>query len=154
MKKIFLFAILSVALLGALSAEQSNTMVVSADIVGDVIGIEVTSAVDFGEISRGSLSERRDINVTNVGTVNVVVTPELSGEYSGGIFDYLSFQRVLADPKRRIGNFSIAIDKPSSASGARTQKLYMYLDLTEYPGAIEGTMRDHQAEVIFWATPA
>jgi hypothetical protein len=30
----------------------------------------------------------------------------------------------------------------------------MYLDLTEYPGAIEGTLEDHQAEVIFWATPA
>jgi len=154
MKKLFLLALLGIALFGTLQADSSATMLVSADIVGDVIGIEVTEAVDFGELSRGSISDRRDINVTNMGTVNIVVTPELNEEYSGGIFDYLSFQRVLADPKKKIGNFSISIDKPSSTSGSRTQKLYMYLDLTEYPGAIEGTLEDHQAEVIFWATPA
>jgi hypothetical protein len=154
MKKLFLFALLGISLFGMLQADSSATMVVSADIVGDVIGIEVTEAVDFGELSRGSISERRDINVTNTGTVNILVTPELSEDYSGDIFNYLTFQRVLSDPKRRIGNFSIAIDKPSSSSGSRIQKLYMYLDLTEYPGAIEGTLEDHQAEVIFWATPA
>ncbi len=154
MKKLYLLMVLGIALLGAVSADSSDTMIVSADIFGDVIGIQVTESVDFGELSRGSISDRRDINVTNIGTVNILVTPELSDDYSGGIFDYLSFQRVLADPKKKIGNFSISIDKPSSTSGSRTQKLYMYLDLTEYPGAIEGTLEDHQAEVIFWATPA
>ena len=153
MKKIFLFAILSFALLGFIQAiETSSSMTVSADIIGDQIGIDVTSNVDFGQISKGSISERQDINITNTGTVNIKVTPELSTNYSGDIFKYLSFQRVLSDPKNKIGNFSVSIDKPSTAGGTRVQKVYMYLDLTEYSGDINENIENHQAEVIFWAT--
>lgn len=153
MKKIFLFAVLSFAILGLVQAiETSDSMTVSTDIVGDQIGVQVTESVDFGSISKGTISPRQDINITNTGTVNIEVTPELSENYTGDIFDYLSFQRVLSDPKKMVGNFSVTIDKPSEAGGIRTQKVYMYLDLTEYPGNIEGDIQDHQAEVIFWAT--
>ncbi len=153
MKKIFLLTMLSFALFGIISAAPaSDSMVVTADVVGDTIGVEVTQEVDFGQISKGEISDRQDINITNIGTVNIQVTPELSEDYSGDIFDYLSFQRVLSDPKKKIGNFSVEVDKPSSSSTGRTQKVYMYLDLTEYPNEIEGDLEDHQAEVIFWAT--
>ena len=153
MKKIFLFVCLSFALLSLIQAIQtSDSMTVSTDVVGDRIGIEVTNSVDFGEISKGAISSRQDINITNTGTVNIEVTPELSENYTGDIFDYLSFQRVLSDPKKKIGNFSVSIDKPGEAGGTRTQKVYMYLDLTEYSGSIEENIENHQAEVIFWAT--
>ena len=153
MKRLFLLVCLSFAFLGYLeAAEITDSMLVTADVVGDVLGIEVTSEVDFGEISKGSISSRKDINITNTGTVNIRVTPEISEDYSGEIFNYLSFQRVLSDPKKKIGNFSVDIDKPSSSGGIRTQKVYMYLDLTDYSGDIMGDLEDHQAEVIFWAT--
>ncbi len=154
MKKVFLLVMLSFALFGLVEASQaSDSMVVTANVVGDVIGIEVTPSVNFGEVSKGDVSDRQDVNITNVGTVNVEVTPELSEDYTGDIFDYISFQRVLSDPKKIIGNFSVSIDKPSSSASGRTQKVYMYLDLSEYPNDIEGDLED-QAEVIFWATSA
>jgi len=153
MKRLFLLVCLSFAFLSFISAvETTDLMVVTADVVGDVIGIEVTNEVDFGEISKGSISSRQDINITNTGTINIKVTPEISEDYSGEIFNHLSFQRVLSDPKKKIGNFSIDIDKPSSSGGVRTQKVYMYLDLTEYSGDIVGDLEDHQTEVVFWAT--
>ncbi|MBT4376108.1 hypothetical protein HOD29_01920 [archaeon] len=150
---VFMFGFILLAT-GFVSAEDVNdTMVVKTNVLKSVVSISVPEEVIFQDIAKGYVSERNDLDIKNTGTVDISVTPELATNYSSDIFDYISFQEVLADPLTKIRYFDFEILKPTVIGGERSQGIYMYLDLEEYAGEITEDMMDHQTEVIFWAVP-
>lgn len=144
----FLFILTSTAY-----AESSDNMTVKVDVIKPNIGITVPSLVTFQEISTGYLSERQDLSISNTGTVDVQITPEISSDYNGSIFQNIAFKETLDDPLIKLGNYVLELLKPTEVGGTRTEKVYMYLDLTSYSGTIEQDMLDHKTQIIFWATP-
>lgn len=154
--KIFIFMILgmfifSIAFSSALGNTNDN-MTVKATILQSEISISVPNEILFQDITAGYLSERKDLDIDNTGTVDIEVTPQLPN-YTGNIFDKLAFHEVLSDPLTQIEFFSFEIEKPSTVGGTRTAGIYMYLDLENYNEDIESEMLDHEAEVVFWAVP-
>ena len=138
---------------GFVSADDSDVMEVRANIYASVTGIDVPSRVSFGDIAEGYVSERQDVNVSNVGTTDITVVPELDSNYTGNIFNYTSFRRILTDPLSRIGDFSVDVLKPKHVGEVRVQNVYMYLDLTDVAEEIAEDEVGHTANIIFWATP-
>lgn len=136
--------------LGSAVDNSSDIMTVEVNIFESSVGISVPDKVVFGDITKGYLSERQEVKLTNTGTTNIVVAPELVND-SEEIFRYLSFKRVLDAPLTKIGFFEIEIEKPSVVGETRDQNVYMYLDLTDYLGEIEEDVIGHESEVIFWA---
>ena len=130
--------------------DSSDVMSVEVDIFESTVGISVPERVDFGDIAKGYISERQDVDLTNTGTTDIVVTPELT-DGTEDIFSYLHFRRILEDPLTRIGFFEVEIERPASIGGERDQNVYMYLDLTNYIGEITEGETDHESEVTFWA---
>ena len=154
MKKInLLFALgfLSIFLLVFVSAGSSNeTMKVKVDVMKSTIGISVPSLIEYGNIAAGYLSERRDIDLVNIGNVDARVIPELEN-YSDDIFTHLVFKEVLDDPFTQIGDYYIDLERPAIVGETRSENVYMYLDLTGYEGEISEDLENHEANVTFWA---
>ena len=135
-----------------LGANLGETTVV-VDVVKETIAIAVPDAIDFGVIARGYCSDRQDIDINNTGNVNLIVTPELPVDYEGNIFTHLAFRKILADNLTQIGEFEVDVNKPSVVGQIRTQKIYAYLDLENYPDSINEDIQDHSSKIIFWAIP-
>ena len=156
--KIIGLFVLSIFLLaisfGTALESTSDEMTVKANILQSEIGVSVPSEMLFQDITSGYISERKDLNIENIGTVDIEITPQLSETYVEGIFDNLVFHEVLSDPMTKIRFFSFDIEKPSTVGGVRTSNLYMYLDLQEYSGDIGTNMLNHETKVIFWAVPS
>jgi hypothetical protein len=156
MKNVLIFLIGSLFFLlfiNFVSAEtNAGSMVVSTDVQSETISIDVNSSIDFGTIAKGYNSTRQTIKITNKGNVGINVVPRLDSSYNGGIFNYLYFQRILSDPLKQIGNFSISIDKPNTLGGTENETMYIWLNLENYIGNINSAMNDHNTNVIFWAT--
>lgn len=152
MKKVFLtFVFCFCFLLAFVSASTSNeTMKVKVDVIKSTIGISVPSLIEYGNIAAGYLSERRDLDIINLGNVDVRVTPELDN-YNDDIFTHLVFKETLDDPFTQIGDYYLDIEKPSVVGETRTEGVYMYLDLTNYNDEISQDMENHEANVTFWA---
>ena len=89
----------------------------------------------------------------NIGTVDVEVSAEVAPEYNGTIFQHLAFRDILDDPLTNIEYFSFEILKPTSVGGIRTEKIYMYLDLENFPGEVTDDLLGHEADVVFYAVP-
>lgn len=155
-KELFIFIILGVFIFSmSFSSALENTndnMTVKTNVLQSEIEISVPSEILFQDITSGYLSERKDLDIDNTGTVDIEVTPQLPN-YTGEIFDKLSFQEVLSDPLTQIEFFSFEIERPSTVGGTRSKNIYMYLDLENYNEDIESDMLDHEAEVVFWAVP-
>jgi len=154
MKKINLLltlGFLSLFMLVFASAGSSNeTMKVKVDVMKSTIGISVPSLIEYGNIAAGYLSERRDIDIVNLGNVDVRVTPELN-KYNDTIFTHLVFKEVLDDPFTQIGDYYIDIERPAIVGETRSENVYMYLDLTSYEGETSVDIDNHEANVTFWA---
>jgi hypothetical protein len=133
---------------------DDDVMKVEADVLASTVGIDVPNNVEFGDITKGYISDRQDLAVKNTGTTDITVIPELDENYSGDIFEYLSFQKTLSEDLKKIGSFEFEIEKPSDIGGTRTQGIYMYLDLTEFKGDISTDLPGHNTNVTFWAIPA
>ncbi len=136
-----------------LAANENPVMHVSADILESTIGITIPNSIEIGSIASGYLSNRTDLDIKNIGTVDVVVSPEVvfdeanTGAYE--IFTNLAFKNILSDTLKTIGEYSLTISKPSEVGGTRTERVYMYLDLINYSGNVQSFQ---EADVIFWVT--
>jgi hypothetical protein len=135
-------------------SKADDVMVVKADVLASTVGIDVPSNVELGEIAKGYMSERQDIDVKNTGTTDIVVIPSLDEGYNQSIFGYLSFQKTLSEDLKKIGSFEFDIEKPNSVGSTRTEGIYMYLDLTDFEGEISDDLIGHSTNVTFWAIPA
>lgn len=150
---LFMFGFFILAM-GFVNAEDVNdTMVVKANVLKSVVSISVPDEVIFQDIAKGYISERIDLDILNIGTIDVSVTPELTIGYNESVFDYISFRNVLTDDLMKIRYFDFEIVKPDTVGGEKIEDIYMYLDLEEYAGEIEIDMIDHQTEIVFWAVP-
>lgn len=156
MKKRYFFGLMFLSLFlinSFVFAQEANaTMKVRANILESNIGISVPNLIVMGDMSPGYLSERRDIDIVNTGTVDLMITPELDENYEDDIFTHLSFKNILDDPLTRIGDYSLEILKPNIVGETRSENVYMYLDLTDFSGELNQTLTDHETNVIFWAT--
>lgn len=162
MKKLICLS-LCLALIGSVSAivydetDENDIMIVQADILKSEVGISVPDNVVIGEIAKGYISDRQDIDIKNTGTTDISVIPLLEGvdgNNSESIFGYLSFQKTLSDDLKKIGYFEMDIEKPAVVGGTRNEGIYMYLDLTEYDGEISSSLIGHKTNVTFWAVPS
>jgi hypothetical protein len=158
MKKLVVLS-LCLILIGSASAivyneaESEDVMIVEADILASSVGIDVPDNVEFGDIAKGYISDRQDIDIKNTGTTDISVIPLLDENYNEGIFDYISFQKTLSDDFKRIGSFEVEIEKPASIGGTKIQGIYMYLDFTEFEGEIASDLMGHNTNITFWAIP-
>lgn len=135
------------------SAEtNAGSMAVTTDVQAETISIDVNSSIDVGTIAKGYKSDEQKIEITNKGNVQINVTPRVDSSYSGGIFNYLYFQRILSDPLKQIGDYSVTIDQPSTLGGTKKETMYVLLDLRNYVGSINSAMINHTTNIIFWAT--
>jgi len=137
--------------------EQNDTMILAADILPYVtnvttVSIEVPDYVFFGNLTKGGFSEEIKVTVNNTGTVNVIVTPELTNS-SEKIFNNTYFRTRktsggIAVPFTKLGDFNFRINKSDS------EYFYISLDLTNYTEDIPVALPNHQAELTFFALPA
>jgi hypothetical protein len=153
-KLIGLTLILSVFFLtGFVNSAESDEMLVRVNVLETEISITVPDEVVFEDIAQGYLSERQELEIINVGTVDVDVSLDLDESYNETIFENLAFRRILTDPLVNIIYFSFEIEKPEIVGGERIEDVYMYLDLTNYEEEITSTIIDHNTTVIFTAVP-
>jgi len=153
MKKLyaFVFAIMMLSVGFASAETASDTLIVKANVLPEVVSLTVPAEMVFQDIAPGYLSDKQGLDVTNTGTVDISVSAELSETYTGDIFTNIGFRKVLSDDLTNIRYFDFDIMKPAIVGGERTEGIYMYLDLVDYDGS---TSEDnHNAEVIFTAVP-
>jgi len=148
---ILLFSV-CLASFGFVSSAETDTLTVTANVLPTEISISVPESVTFQDITPGYISERIDLDIKNIGTTDVSITPRLSTEYIGEVFQKLGFRRVLSDELIYIRYFDFDIEKPEVVGGERSQNIYMYLDLEDFPD-VDDALIDHTAEVIFTAVP-
>lgn len=144
---------LLVSMVGIISADSSDEMIVKVNVLETEVSISVPDQVVFEDIAQGYLSEQHAIDIVNEGTVDVSVSADLDGSYEGNIFENLAFRRILADDLTNIRYFEFDIEKPNSVGGEKPENVYMYLDLVDYDEEITESMMDHSATVIFTAVP-
>ncbi len=160
MKKLVILSLCLILISGASAlvydgAEDDDIMTVEADVFASIVGIDVPSNVEFGEIAKGYRSERQDLDIENTGTTDISVIPALDEDYNENIFDYISFSETAADDGlTKIGSFEFEIEKPNTIGGTREERIYMYLDLEEFEGEISSDLPEHNTNVTFWAIPA
>jgi hypothetical protein len=158
MKKLVVLS-LCLILIGSASAivyneaESEDVMIVEADVLVSSVGIDVPDNVEFGEIAKGYISDRQDLDIKNTGTTDISVIPLLDESYSEGIFDYITLSELATGDPIKIGSFEFEIEKPSSIGGTKTQRVYMYLDLTEFEDEITENIPGHNTNITFWAIP-
>ena len=151
-----LYSICIVALLfsisGVLAIEGSNreSTKVRIDVIESNIGISVPDLIIFEDTALGYITERQDIDINNVGTVDISVTPMLENDTSD-VFTNLRFRNTLTEDLSKVGEFSVKILKAATVGSVRTERIYMYLDLTEVPAITIGN--DIEADLVFWAAP-
>jgi len=141
-----------ISMTGIVSADASDDMVVKVNVLESEISFSVPDQVSFGNIASGYISERQDVDVINDGTVDVSVSADLSPDYNGTIFQNLAFRDILEDPLTSIDFFEVEILKPNNVGEERDERIYMYLDLSDYEEDIT-EMMGHNATVIFTAVP-
>ncbi len=142
--------LLFVGVAGFVNADSSDDMVVRVNVLESEISISVPDQVSFGNIAAGYVSERQDVDVINDGTVDVSISAEL--EEDDDIFQNLAFRDILEDPLTSIDFFEIEVLKPNNVGEERDERIYMYLDLSDYDEEVT-EMMGHNATVIFTAVP-
>ncbi len=143
----FLFSVGTVL---AMDENASSLTKVRVDVMESSIGISAPTLVVFEDIAPGYMTERQDLDIDNIGTVDISVTPMLENDTTD-VFSNLAFRTVLTDPLLQIGDFSLDILKATTVGSIRTERVYMYLDLTAASDATSGD--DIEADIVFWAVP-
>ncbi len=137
---------------GQVSAEESDSanMTVMVDIFKTKVGISVPDKIHLGTIAKGYASETKTVEVENIGTTDISLTPELFND-TDELFSFLNFKRIQADPFTRIGFFDLLIERPTIVGDTRSENLYMELDLTNYQGDIDTDSLDQESVILFTA---
>lgn len=151
---LFLFGIMLLGSAFVSAQDVSEEMTVKANVLATETGISVPDEVVFRSIAAGYKSERKDLEIKNVGTTDVTIRPELSESDNETVFNYLTFKTTVSGDEIKIGLFDFEIEKPDLVGDIEEQQLYMHLDLTNYDGEIsEDNSGEQNATVIFTAMP-
>ena len=133
------------------SAVHSDVSSFEVNLIGEpeeIISIFVPDRVFFGDLEKGEQSDEIRINITNTGTVDVFITPQLVDK-SEKIFNYTYFAKRTTHPFQRIGEFIFNITAPPRDE-VREDWIYAKLDLREFIGDIDDKT-GHKADVKFFA---
>lgn len=155
--KRYILGFLGVIIFGMLfvSALHNDVSTFEVNIIGPpepIIRISVPDNVFFGNLENGQQSDNVRINITNTGTVGVIITPQLIDK-SEKIFNFTYFARRTTNPFQRIGGFSFNITAPATGD-VREDYIYAKLDLRDFDGAIDDDIPGHKADVRFFAVAA
>ena len=146
---IIIFEIFSV------SAIHNDASTFEVNIIGPpepIIKISVPDNVFFGNLENGQQSDNVRINITNTGTVGVLITPQLI-DRSEKIFNFTYFARRTTNPFQKIGSFNFNITAPATGD-IREDYIYAKLDLRDFDGIIDKDIPGHKADVRFFAVAA
>ena len=138
-------------------SDANDTMIVEVNLLGfgnasetPEVAIEVPDYVNLGDVTKddpvSNESDRMWINST--GTVNITVTPQIT-DSDEEIFKFLFFKRITSDQWRKIGDWSLDIDKPKTGKGKG--QFYVRLDLTNFDGNINEDIIGYKNNVVFYA---
>jgi hypothetical protein len=134
------------------SAIHSDVSAFEVNIIGPpepIVKIRVPDNVFFGDLENGKQSDEIRINITNTGTVGVVIIPQLIDQ-SEKIFNFAYFARRTTNPFQRIGIFNFNITAPATGD-IREDYIYAKLDLRDFDGIIDKDIPGHKADVRFFA---
>ncbi len=134
------------------SAVHNDVSTFEVNIMGPpepIIKISVPDNVFFGDLENGQQSDNVRINITNTGTVGVIITPQLIDK-SEKIFNFTYFARRTTNPFQRIGSFSFNITAPATGD-VREDYIYAKLDLRDFGEVIDNDILGHKADVRFFA---
>lgn len=150
---VFSFVLFSVAFVAAEPNmdDSADSMKVKVDILESTVSISVPDNLVIQDMAAGYISEMQAFEITNYGTTDVQVVPELSTSTDDNLFSRLGFKRIQADELIPIGFFDVEIERPSIVGGERVQNVYLQLDLTDYEDTVP--VGSNNATVIFTAVP-
>jgi len=158
--------LLIISLTSFVSAETGNaTMTVEVNILGFAnesnasdVSIEVPDYINLGDVTKDSpVSDEKHVYINNTGKLPITVTPQLTNEDS--IFSYLYFREQQADHNnilnisRKIGDFSMDINKPAAGKRCYTDHFYIKLNLTDFDGDIKEDLIGYKTDIVFLAMP-
>ncbi len=144
----------------------NDTMLVEVNLIGfgnasevPEVAIEVPDYVNLGDVSKNNpISDEETIILNNTGKVNVTITPKLT-DPEEEIFKWLFFRNYKSSSvhpdeaiPKKIGIYSVSIDKPVTGKNSRSKNIYISLNLTDFDGEINEDIIGHSAEVTFFAT--
>ncbi|MEM0465249.1 MAG: hypothetical protein QXW97_00940 [Candidatus Pacearchaeota archaeon] len=163
---IFLILVLVFIIYRNISAHE-NTTIVEANIIGFAnetfipdVSIIVPDHIFLGNVTKDKpVSDEITIYINNTGRLPITVTPQLK-DSEEIIFSYLFFRTLKTTSTndsgvipKRIGNFSMNIDKPAPGSNNRGKRFYIQLNLTDFKGEIKEDLIGYKSEIIFLAMP-
>lgn len=115
-----------------------------------IVKVSVPDYVFLGSVGKGEQTENVKIYVNNTGNVNVTITPELVNK-NDPYFKYIYFQRRVAEPYRKIGEFKFNISAPKSPKKYEDEYVYAKLDLRSFEGDIQENIQEYKSDVKFVA---
>jgi hypothetical protein len=152
---LFLSFILNLPILN--SDEFSNsTMKVSANLVEPIAMVNISpDNIFLGEITRGYETEYKNITITNIGTMDVKVSPILD-ENTDIVFQNLKFASSTCSSWAYISHWNSSMISHSKNYTNKNGGVYNFcikLDLTDYDNVILNN-KNLSANVTFWIMPA
>lgn len=158
-----LFVIMTLSFVNADSANA--TTIVEANILGFAnqtnvsdVSIEVPDHIFLGDVTgTDPVSNETKIYINNTGRLAITVTPQLK-DSEEKIFSYLFFRTTKTTngteviPKK-IGEYSLNIDKPTAGNSYKSKYCYVHLDLTNFDGEIKEDLMGYKSEIVFLAMP-
>lgn len=157
-RKGILIAFLAALMLSAgfMLISADDEMTVEAEFINygnQFISIEVPDYISLGEVSKDDpFSDEKNISISNTGTINAIVTPELASG-SHAVFNYTYFrehktQNGTAFPFEHIEDFSINVE------GGDHKTFYMSMNLTGFNGTLSSNNINLSTTIRFTAMPS
>jgi len=143
---------------------SNGTMKVRVDLIGfntttsDEISIDVPNFIDLGNLTKDSLaSKEEDFIIGNTGTKNITVTPQLK-DPDEEILNWAYFRNYKTSTvhpdeaiQRRIGNYSVNINKPATGKTRQNKTVYIQINLADFTGTINEDVQNYEADIVFIA---
>lgn len=138
-------------------SDANDTMIVEVNLLGfgnasetPEIAIEVPDYIFLGNVSKDDpvSNESDKMWINSTGTANITIMPQID-DPNEKIFQYLFFKRITSDSWKRIGNWSLDIDKPKTGKGKG--QFYVRLDLRNFNGNINEDIIGYTNNVVFYA---
>ena len=156
-KKVFILiaalGYLAICLSLTSSASFNVTMTVETNILAEpqqaqIMRVSIPDYIFLGNVTKDQETDKVKINVNNTGTINVTLTPILVNS-SNQFFRNIYFTRRVAEPYKKIGDFSFALPAHSPSGGVEEDYFYMKLDLRNFTGNIPQNLLNQKADVKF-----
>jgi len=159
----FFIFIISIIPLGNADVPNNSSLAISANISVPIAKVSISpSSINLGEITKGYATKPKNINVTNIGDLDVKVNPVLDGS-ANNFFNYLEFNTGTCTSGATWHNISyynknnltstLTHASNYSLGGGGQDNFCIRLDLTDYSDEII-TNSNLMTNLTFWVMPA